>query len=694
MVVKRTSIAWSLLSCLASQVAAVSYDVRVSAWCRDSFRVQILPEASKGTQLLGALSDKHCQPAVPADLNEGGSGAINGNLRAVQEKDGRISFHRVDTGTVLFAARVSLAISPIEPGYRSFNVTLKPGDNTERIYGLGQGGWTPAGGESGGCASGTSEHVVPLVRNGQTIQLLQRKFHVSIPFAYSTAGYGFLFNMPGYGSVSVGAQGSGGMLWQVEAAETLDFWVTTAPASSPKATAEPIYERYADATGHAPLLRDDALLFWQSRLRYMTSSVALDVASKYQALDLPVGVLVVDYFNQVNDGDFKPDPRCYPSLKDLSEGVRAKINASVVFSIWPEAKSNSEEFSTLKANGCLLNADLGGQAMNPTTASCRQLIWNKFVKPRYFDQGVTAFWLDETDGEGTGGGDGNFGYNTSYGPASVASNLWVNDWLRTFTEPVATEGETPLVLTRGVWAGGQRHGIVLWSSDIESSFEELNAQVPQGIHASLSGIPWWTSDVGGFGCGREQSNDSPYMRELIVRWYQFGLFCPVFRTHGKREGNINPRPQPDPCNHGQGSGAGNEVWSYGPETQALLEKYVRLRKTLRPYMSALAKNVSSFGVPTMRPLWWHFPHDEKTYDINDQYFLGPDLMVAPITVQGARSRQVYFPAGASWTNFFNSSDVIKGGSLRSVQAPLDVIPVYFHASHPASQRGNSQEFIV
>jgi len=169
------------------------------------------------------------------------------------------------------------------------------------------------------------------------------------------------------------------------------------------------------------------------------------------------------------------------------------------------------------------------------------------------------------------------------------------------------------------------------------------------------------------------------MRELIVRWYQFGSFCPVFRTHGTRQGHIDPRPSPDPCWHGQGSGAGNEVWSYGPETQKLLEKYVRLRKELKPYLKALAQNVSTRGVPTMRPLWWESPKDAGTLGINDQYFLGPDLLVAPVTVQGAVTRSVYLPAGASWTNFFQPSEVFRGGQRYTVSAPLDTIPVFRRA---------------
>ena len=144
-----------------------------------------------------------------------------------------------------------------------------------------------------------------------------------------------------------------------------------------------------------------------------------------------------------------------------------------------------------------MNPDLYGLGIDATIPGCRSLIWDQFLKPRYADQGVSAYWLDETDGEGSNtqkipgstksGGDGPWtGYDTSYGPAVAYNNLWVNDWLSIFSDPIAKLGiEPPLILTRGVWAGGQRHGAVLWSSDILSSFEELAAMIPQGVHTSL-----------------------------------------------------------------------------------------------------------------------------------------------------------------------------------------------------------------
>ena len=335
-----------------------------------------------------------------------------------------------------------------------------------------------------------------------------------------------------------------------------------------------------------------------------------------------------------------------------------------------------------------MNPDLYGFAIDATIPACRNLIWNQFLKPRYYDQGVSAYWLDETDGEGSNApGDGPWnGYKTSWGPETAYTNLWVNDWLSIYSDPIAKLGiEPPLILTRGVWAGGQRHGAILWSSDVLSTFEELAAMVPQGVHTSLSGIPWWTTDVGGYFPNFE--NHSPYMKELIVRWYQFGAFCPIFRTHGcrtcKSEPSCQQEPDVAPCISNakgklQGSCAQNEVWSYGNDTQPMLEKYIRVRAQLKPYIAELSINVTARGVPTMRPLWYEFPTDPKCVGVNDQYLLGPSLLVAPVVTQNATEREVYFPAGADWQSFFDPTAVaVKGGSRQMVQAPLDNIPVYW-----------------
>ena len=495
--------------------AAAAQQVTLTPWCANSFRVQVAgPSTAPGLaaeaarvrallasqqleELPGALIDE-CGPGAPITPVPG-TPYTNGNLQVTLAAGGSsLVYVNAATQAHLFTASLAFAASPTYAPYLAATLNTSAGDAQERIFGLGQGGWT--GEAPVGCPTlpVTTQAVVPLQRNGQTINLQQRKFHVSIPFAYSSAGYGFLYHQPGYGAVTVGALGVGGMSWSSEAVLGLDFWATGLPAGAQPGDASAIYRQYADATGHAPPLREDAMLFWQSRNRYMSSAIALAVAANYSALQLPVGVLVVDYENQVVDGDFQPNPACYPSVANLSAAVRATLNATTVFSFWPEVKKASSQFAAFTAAGCLSNGDLGGSVLDTTITSCRDLIWETLLRPHYYDQGVSAYWLDETDGEGTGGGDGTYGYNTSFGIAAAYSQLWVGSWLSTFSRPVALLGEVaPLVLTRGLWAGGQRYGVVLWSSDIQSSFEQLASMVPQGVHASLSGVPWWTTDVGG-----------------------------------------------------------------------------------------------------------------------------------------------------------------------------------------------------
>eukprot|EP01047_Picozoa_sp_COSAG01_P028442 COSAG01_NODE_1909_length_8928_cov_64.180315_13_plen_515_part_00 len=192
-----------------------------------------------------------------------------------------------------------------------------------------------------------------------------------------------------------------------------------------------------------------------------------------------------------------------------------------------------------------------------------------------------------------------------------------------------------------------------------------------------------------YGCGGSHPNHSPYMKELIVRWYAFGAFCPVFRTHGCRscsKPECQQEPDVAPCVSNskgrlQGSCAANEVWSYGNDTQLLLEKFIRVRAQLKPYITELAANVSAWGVPTMRPLWYEFPEDPKCVHINDEFLLGSSLLVAPVVVQNATSRQVYFPTGANWLRFFNPNvTAVIGGSKKVVDAPLDSIPVFWRQS--------------
>jgi alpha-D-xyloside xylohydrolase len=224
------------------------------------------------------------------------------------------------------------------------------------------------------------------------------------------------------------------------------------------------------------------------------------------------------------------------------------------------------------------------------------------------------------------------------------------------------EGEkTPLLLCRSAWAGSQRYGAAVWSADIPSTFPALRAQVKAGLNIGLSGIPWWSSDIGGF---RGGDPESPYFRELIVRWFQFGAFCPIFRNHGHRVPNKNDF-----------NGGPNEVWSFGEPAYRIIRNYMALRERLRPYIMQQMAEASKTGIPPMRPLFVDFPSDPVCYQVEDQYMFGCDLLVAPILDVDIKMRKVYLPANSTWKDAW-TDQVSEGGQWLSVEAPLDRIPLF------------------
>jgi alpha-D-xyloside xylohydrolase len=206
------------------------------------------------------------------------------------------------------------------------------------------------------------------------------------------------------------------------------------------------------------------------------------------------------------------------------------------------------------------------------------------------------------------------------------------------------------MLCRSAWAGSQRYAAAVWSGDIQSTFEALQAQVRAGLNIGLSGIPWWTTDIGGFFGG---DITSPTFRELIVRWFQYGAFCPLFRLHGYREPS-----------GGSWQGADNEVWSFGDEAYEIIRELLFLRERLRPYVMAQMRVAQEKGTPPMRPLFFDFAEDERCSEVDDQFMFGPDLLVAPVLYEGAREREVYLPAGANWTDAWTDELIRRSPHLR------------------------------
>ncbi len=244
-------------------------------------------------------------------------------------------------------------------------------------------------------------------------------------------------------------------------------------------------------------------------------------------------------------------------------------------------------------------------------------------------------------------------------------------YAKTFYDGMESEGQKNIVnLLRCAWAGSQKYGALVWSGDIDSSFASLRNQLAAGLSMGLSGIPWFTTDIGGFHGGNP---DDENFRECMIRWFQFGAFCPVFRMHGDREPHSQPLG-----NSGGGlcaSGAPNEVWSYGDEAFGIFKKYMLMRERLRPYITSLMQEAHVVGTPPMRPIFYDFPKDRSAWNVEDQYMFGPDLLVAPVLHEGERTRQIYLPKGADWTECATKV-VYEGGQWITSEAPLSDIPIF------------------
>ena len=219
-------------------------------------------------------------------------------------------------------------------------------------------------------------------------------------------------------------------------------------------------------------------------------------------------------------------------------------------------------------------------------------------------------------------------------------------WPSVFADGTVNASGTALVLSRNVWAGAAAHGTALWSSDIACTWTEFAAQLPTGLSAGLSGIPYWTSDVGGF-----SGTPTP---ELAARWHQFGSVCPLYRSHG-----TTPR----------------EPWAFGPEAEASITKSIELRKALHGYIMALAADASAHGTPLMRPVWWEFDDTEAIAHEEACFMLGPKYFVVPVLAPNTMSMAIYFPSGANFTHYYSKA-VFEGGRSHAVPTPLDQLALF------------------
>ncbi len=459
---------------------------------------------------------------------------------------------------------------------------------------------------------------------GCTLELAHRNSQASVPFVLSSLGYGFLWHNPAIGKATFGTNVTE---WYAQSTDILDYWITAGD------TPAEIEEAYARATGTVPMMPEFAMGFWQCKLRYRTQDELLEVAREYKRRDLPISVIVADFFHWPNQGDWKFDLEYWPDPKAMIDELKS-MGIELMVSIWPTVEESSENYREMEEKGYLIRADRGNRIMlsgasifDATHPGAREFVWSK-VRQNYYDDGIKIFWLDEAEPEYTHYHYDIYRYHL--GPDVQIGNIYPVVYARAFFEGMSAAGQENVInLLRCAWAGSQKYGALVWSGDIDTTFRSMRNQFAAGLNMGIAGIPWWTTDIGGFHGGNP---DDPAYREVLARWFQWGAFCPVFRLHGFRDPHKAPL-----SNHGGGkmlSGAANEVWSYGDEVYAICTKYMSLRERMKPYITGLMQAAHEHGTPVMRTLFYEFPADAKSWDVSDEYMFGPDLLVAPVMDAG------------------------------------------------------------
>ncbi|KAL1960572.1 hypothetical protein VTO42DRAFT_7151 [Malbranchea cinnamomea] len=641
----------------------------IEPWGANALRVRATKQSEMPAEDW-ALHEKPAETKPEITISDKTATIVNGKIKAVISTRGKLVIYNTH-GQVLLEEYARNRRDVLDPKCSALEVEARefrphPGgdyhltmrfesqDKNEKIYGMGQ-------------------YQQPFLDlKGLDLELAHRNSQASIPFAVSSRGYGFLWNNP---SVGRAVLGKNIISFEAYSTKSLDYWVVAGDSPSE------IVEAYATATGKVPMMPEYGLGFWQCKLRYQTQEELLSVAREYKRRKVPLDLIVVDFFHWPLQGDWKFDPTYWPDPDAMVRELK-EMGIELMVSIWPTVDKRCENYPEMVEKGYLVRTDRGmrivmdfqGETVHfdATNPGARAYIWEK-AKKNYYEKGIKTFWLDEAEPEYSVYDFDNYRYYK--GPNLAIGNIYPVEYARAFYEGMTAAGQKNVVnLLRCAWAGSQRFGALVWSGDIASSWESLRCQIVAGLNMGMSGIPWWTTDIGGFHGGNP--NDEAF-RELFVRWFQWGTFCPVMRLHGDRE----PR-QPQHGTTGGAtcrSGAPNEIWSYGDKVYDICVKYINIRERLRDYTRSLMREAHEKGTPVIRPCFYEFPQDKQCWDVEDQYMYGGKYICAPILNPGQRKRNVYLPTGARWS-LFDGESTWEGGRFVEIDCPIEYMPVLVRES--------------
>ncbi|HET7545372.1 MAG TPA: glycoside hydrolase family 31 protein [Polyangiaceae bacterium] len=562
----------------------------------------------------------------------------------VNSTTGLVSYTDLNDKVLLAEDSKSLTPATVEGVSTNKVTTVFKSPSDEALFGLGQ----------------HQESVVNY--KGKNQHLANSNTQIAIPVLVSNKGYGVFWDNYSNSDFAGGDSSNTKYRYTSEAGDLVDYYFFYGPSL------DHVVSLYRTTTGAAPMFSKWAYGLFQSKDHYASSSELLAVKNSYRTNKIPVDVIVQDwdYWDPYAWGSHFMDESRFPDPASLVTQMHS-ANIHLMISVWPlyqqvnsSKPGEMDNYNALNAINALLPTSGTHHFYDPFNAAARTLVYQQTYDRLLGKYGWDAIWADNTEPQAYPDPVNVHSANTAAGKGALVINAYPLEHNRALYEgwrKVGPDGKRVYILTRSAFAGLQRYGAGVWSGDINSDFGTYVKQVPAGLSYALSGMPYWTTDIGGY-FGGSVNWSSAANNELFTRWFQFGAFCPTFRIHGQGARELY-----------------NNVWS--ASTKANLLSADSLRYRLMPYIYSLAAMVTREGYTIMRHLVFDYPDDSQVLDIPDQFMFGPAFLVSPVMTAGASSRSVYFPAG-TWYDFWTGA-TSAGGSKRSVDAPLSHLPLFVRA---------------
>ncbi|NOY58760.1 MAG: DUF5110 domain-containing protein [Calditrichaeota bacterium] len=450
---------------------------------------------------------------------------------------------------------------------------------------------------------------------GHDETLVQENTIAVVPFLLSSKNYGLLWDNYSMTKFHDGEDGTS--IWS-EVADAIDYYFIVG------ANFDQVIDGYRHLTGKAPMFGKWAYGYWQSKERYHTQDEIIDVVKEYRERKIPLDNIVQDwtYWGDLGWNAIDFDRKRFPDPAAMLKTIH-HYNTHYMISIWPVFDAKTAVYKDMDAKGFIIHRDDGtsSRIYDAYNAKARALYW-KWLNKNLFSIGTDAWWMDATEPEFPGKTPEEITNNAKHLQNNSLGSWarYLNSFSLMSTKGVyenqrkTTEKKRVYILTRSAYAGQQRYGAVTWSGDITATWKVLKTQIAAGLNFCMAGIPYWTTDIGAFHPNTPLGNKDEAYREIYVRWFQFGTFCPMFRSHG--------------------SGTAREVWQFGDKgywAYDALVKFDNLRYRLLPYIYSLAWKVTDENYTIMRSLAFDFNDDAKVRNIGDQYMFGPAFLAAPVT---------------------------------------------------------------